>query len=153
MNYVYATALVLLLSTAELYAQSFEPGIWKSKESIKLNGLPFPAPDGEECISAAQAGDARAAIAAELKRIDCSITKWDAKNQKLELSVSCDNKNFSATGNLKGSFTRKNYDLRGDANGSIRQTIPAVVEMHLTGQWQRACPPQSASADPTTPKK
>lgn len=149
MKYLLATSIFSLFLTTQLQAQSFEPGIWKSKESIKLNGLPFPAPDGEECISAAQAGDARAAIAAELKRIDCNITKWEAKDQKLDLAVSCDNKNFNATGNLKGTFTRKSYDLKGDANGSIRQTIPAVVEMHLTGQWLRACPPETAPVKPS----
>lgn len=140
----FVITTVFLFSTNSLWAQSFEPGIWKSKESISLNGLPFPAPDGEECIRAAQAADARGAIAAELKKIDCTITKWEAKNQKLEASVNCDNNNFAATGNLKGSFTRKSYDLKGEAKGTIRQTLPATVNMHLTGQWQRECPAEAA---------
>ncbi len=50
----------LLLIVQPTWAQSFEPGLWASKESLELNGLPLPSSTDEECITPDQAKDAKA---------------------------------------------------------------------------------------------
>lgn len=120
-------------------AQSFDAGLWKTKESVSVNKLPLPSSDAEECFSAAQAKDAKASIEKELKKHGCSLTKWNVKNQKLDASIDCNNQNFTASGKLQGSFTRKSYDLSGEASGTLKQVLPAIAEFKLSGQWIKNC--------------
>ncbi len=125
-----------------LYAQSFEPGIWKTKESLKLNGLPLPASSNEECITKAQAKDAKATIEKELKKQGCSLTNWVVKNQKLNAAVNCKNNDIDAVGNLYGEFSSKSYDLKGEAKGTYKHALPAIAEIKLSGQWMKSCAKQ-----------
>ena len=131
--------LALLVSAHFVHAQSFEPGKWTSNESLELNGIPLPSSKDEECITAAQAKDAKATIEKELKKKGCSLTKWTYKNQKLDAAIKCDNKDMNAVGKLSGKFTNKSYDLTGEANGTDQEILPAVAVLNLSGQWVSYC--------------
>lgn len=135
----YLLFAALLFFAFQLYAQSFEPGLWKSKESLVLNGLPFPESTGEECITDAQAKDAKATIEKELKKQGCGLTKWVVNNQKLVASINCKNDNFDAVGKLSGGFSRESYDLVGEAKGTFMQALPAIAVIKLSGQWVKKC--------------
>ncbi len=135
----YIVWLALVISSGSLLAQSFEPGMWTSKESLELNGIPLPASTDEECITASQAKDAKATIEKELKKKGCSLTKWTYKNQKLDAAIKCDNKDMNAVGNLAGKFTLKSYDLTGEAKGTYKEILPAVAVLKLSGQWTSYC--------------
>ncbi len=133
-------AIVVLFYFSNVFAQSFEPGIWKSKESLELNGITLPAHDSEECITPRQAKDAKGTIARELKRRGCSLTKWEVKNNILDAEILCKNEDMDAVGNLKGEFSKKSYDLKGGAKGTFKQVLPATAELHLSGKWIKKCP-------------
>lgn len=129
----------ILLMSLRVNAQSFEPGLWKSKESLELNGIPLPTSSDEECITKDQAKDAKATIEKELKRKGCLVTKWAFKNQRLDAAIKCDNNDMEATGKLSGPITSKSYDLKGEAKGTYKQLLPAVAQLVLTGQRVSAC--------------
>ena len=135
----YAVCLSFLFLVHNVQAQSFEPGLWTSKESLELNGIPLPASTDEECITSDQAKDAKATIEKELKKKGCSLTKWTYKNQKLDAAIKCDNKDMKATGKLSGKFTNKSYDLSGEAKGTYQEILPAVAVLKLSGQWVKVC--------------
>lgn len=124
----------------QIYAQSFEPGLWKSKESLELNGVPLSPSSGEDCITAKEAKDAKATIEKELKQQGCSVVKWSVKNQKLDAAIKCDNDEMEAVGKLKGKFSRKSYELVGEAEGTIKKILPAVAVLRLSGEWVKSCP-------------
>lgn len=129
----------ILLISLHVNAQSFEPGLWKSKESLELNGIPLPTSSDEECITKDQAKDAKATIERELKRKGCLVTKWAFKNQRLDAAIKCDNNDMEATGKLSGPITSKSYELKGEAKGTYKQLLPAVAQLELTGQRVSAC--------------
>lgn len=135
MKYIFC----LLFIVQPTWAQSFEPGLWTSKESLELNGLPLPSSTDEECITANQAKDAKATIEKELKKHKCSLTKWIYKNQRLDASIKCKNNEMDAVGKLQGSFTSKSYDLTGEAKGTYQEILPAVAVLKLSGQWVKVC--------------
>lgn len=135
----YIFCLIFLLFVQLTWAQSFEPGLWTSKESLELNGLPLPSSTDEECITANQAKDAKATIAKELKKKGCALTKWTYKNQKLDAAIKCENNDMKATGKLSGQFSKKNYDLTGEAKGTYQDILPAVAVLKLSGQWVKVC--------------
>ncbi len=137
MKYIFC--LALSISIQPIWAQSFEPGLWTSKESLELNGLPLPSSTDEECIAADQAKDAKATIEKELKKKGCSLTKWTYKNQKLDAAIKCDNKDMNAVGKLSGKFSQKSYDLKGEAKGTYQEILPAVAVLKLSGQWVSYC--------------
>lgn len=121
------------------FAQSLEPGIWKAKTNFKLNGIPLPSSEDEECVSPAEAKDAKATIAKELKKKGCELTKWSVKGKKLEAALSCENKDFTAKGNLQGQFSKKSYHLEGEADGTVKQMLPSTATVVLAGEWVKAC--------------
>ena len=126
--------------SGQLYAQSFEPGFWTTKESLEVSGVPLPASNNEKCISEAQAKDAKATIEKELKKRGCVLTEWIVKNQKLDAAIKCDNDDIQATGKLYGQFSRKSYDLQGNAEGTFKKALPATALLKLSGQWVKKCP-------------
>ncbi|WP_409479783.1 DUF3617 domain-containing protein [Pseudobdellovibrio sp. HCB154] len=132
--------IVSLLISAKLYAQSFEPGLWKSKESVKIAGIPLPSTSDEECLTAAQTKDAKATIEKELNKKGCKLNSWVVKNKKLDASITCKNKDLDAVGKLGGIFTSKHYELKGEAEGTYKEMIPAVADISLSGQWVKKCP-------------
>ena len=129
----------VLFFNVQSFAQSFEPGLWASKESLELNGIPLPSSNDEECITKDQAKDAKATIEKELQRKGCSLTKWVYKNNNLDASIKCNNKDMDATGKLSGPFTNKSYNLKGEARGTYKQVLPAVAELKLSGERISHC--------------
>lgn len=131
--------VTIIFFNIQLFAQSFEAGLWTSKESLELNGIPLPSSSDEECITKAQAKDAKATIAKELKKKGCSLTKWVLKNKKLDAAIKCNNDDMDATGHLSGPFTSTSYELTGEAKGTYKDILPAVAELKLTGQRVSNC--------------
>lgn len=129
----------ILFAVVQASAQSFEPGLWKSKEGLTLNGIPLPSSQGEECLSKAETKDAKATIEKELKKKGCSLTKWSVKNKKLNASIKCDNDDITASGDLHGEFSSKSYNLTGEAKGKYKKALPSVAELKLSGQWVKPC--------------
>lgn len=133
------TIAMILFSSSLLQAQSLEPGVWKAKTSFKLNGVPLPSSEDEECVSAGEAKDAKATIAKELKKKGCELTKWTIKGKKLEASLVCKSDELEAKGNLRGEFSKKSYELQGDAKGTYQNVLPSTATVQLSGQWVKAC--------------
>jgi hypothetical protein len=140
MKKTHTLSLMILLSTlTSAQAQSFQPGLWKSKAAFKLNGIPLPSSEGEECITAAEAKDPKASIVKELKKNGCELTKWNLKGKKLEASLKCKNKDLDAEGSLHGTVENKNYQLQGEAEGTYQGMIPSSATLALTGEWTKTC--------------
>jgi hypothetical protein len=135
------TLLILLSLSYQAQSQSIEPGLWRDKSTFTVNGVPLPAKEQEECIKADQAKDVKAAIAKDLKKYDCELTKWSVKGAKLEASLKCEREDLEATGTLKGRFSKKNYALDGEAEGTYQQILPAKAAVRLRGEWVKVCPP------------
>lgn len=130
--------LSLSLIASVGYAQNLQPGLWRAKTSLELNGLPLPTSEDEECITKADTKDAKQTISKELKKRGCSLTKWNLKNKKLEATVKCDKDDLEAEGTLSGTVTEKSYNLKGNAEGSFK-SIPSFAALTLTGQWLKTC--------------
>ena len=100
----------------------------------------MPASNNEKCITDSQAKDGRGTIERELKKRGCVLTEWVVKDQKLDASIKCDNDDIQATGKLHGQFSRKSYDLQGNAEGTFKQALPATAVLMLSGHWVKKCP-------------
>jgi hypothetical protein len=135
------TLLFLLGIHVQASAQSIEPGVWKDSSKFTVNGLPIPNDEKEECITQEQAKDVKTAIAKDLKKIGCSITKWKVDGARLEASLKCKNDEMEveATGTVKGKFSKKSYELDGEAGGTIKEVLPANAVVRLRGVWARPC--------------
>jgi hypothetical protein len=127
--------IITLLVGLIVNAQSFEPGLWKSEESLKIAGIPLPSTSDEECIDKTQAKDAKATIAKELKRKGCSLDQWSVVKKVLDAKITCKNDDLDAKGELRGPFTKTKYELSGKAHGTYKGAIPAVAELKLSGEW------------------
>lgn len=135
---MYKYILISLLISSVGYAQTLQPGLWRAKTSIELNGIPLPSSEDEECISKEDTKDAKGTISKELKKRGCSVTKWQLKGKKLDAAVKCQKDDLEAQGTLTGTVTQKTYDLKGEAEGSFK-SIPSSATITLTGKWQSAC--------------
>ena len=122
-----------------IHAQSLQPGIWKVKSDIKLNGISLPTESVEDCITVAEAKDAKTTVAKELKRNECLIKSWKIKGQNLTAKISCASREIQADGILTGQFTKKSYILSGNATGTYQNLIPSVAHLKLEGVWISAC--------------
>ncbi len=122
-----------------LKAQSLQPGLWKVKSEIKLNGITLPSESDEDCITSAEAKDAKTTVAKELKRNDCQIKSWIVKGKNLTANIACDGSEIQAEGTLKGQFTKKSYILSGEAEGTYQKLIPSIAKIRLEGTWIKAC--------------
>ncbi len=127
------------LITFNLQAQVLEPGLWKIKTNFKLNGIAIPKSDEEECVTAAEAKDAKKTVTNDLKRNDCELKNWKVYGKNIEASISCATSAYEAEGTLKGTFTKKSYELIGDAKGTVEGIIPTVASIKLNGAWLKAC--------------
>ena len=84
----YLIFVILTVFTLSASAQSLQPGLWKVKTVVKLNGIPLPTKDDEDCILASEAKDVKATIAKELKRNDCEVKEWKvALKKNLEIKI------------------------------------------------------------------
>jgi hypothetical protein len=127
--------LTILTLSGQLMAQSFEPGLWKSKASFKLNGIPMPPAKDENCVGKAEAKNAKSSIENALRRQGCELKNWIVKDHQLTADLSCKNKDVDAVGTLKGDISPKSYDLKGEARGKYRKALPSVASIELTGEW------------------
>lgn len=120
-------------------AQKLEPGTWKAETRLKVNGIPLPSSDEQECVSESQAKDAKTTISKELEKQGCSVTKWSMKNNKLDAALVCKNNDMDAKGALRGELSSKSYDLTGEAEGTYINAIPSIAEIKLAGRWVGTC--------------
>ncbi len=134
--------LLVLLSFFGLAAksQSIQNGIWKGRVSFNLNGIQLPTKEDEDCILPHEAQDIKTSIVKNLKKNGCSLMTWKVKNQNLEASLKCKNKDLDATGRLKGVFSKKSYNLKGEVQGTFKEMLPASATLELQGEWLKACP-------------
>lgn len=130
---------ILLLSFFQSFAQSLNPGLWKVKSEFKLNGIPLPTSDNEDCITAAETHDAKATVMKELKRNDCRILSWKVKGNNLSAGIKCETSEIQAEGNLSGQFSAQSYHLTGSAKGTYQGIIPSQATLKLDGNWIRDC--------------
>ena len=114
-------------------------GFWHAKTEIKLEGIPLPSSEDDQCVTKGQAKDVKATLTKELKKNGCKITQWKLKGKDLSATVECKNKDIEAKGTLHGSVTSKNYELSGDAKGKYKM-IPSAATLKLTGEWVGTCP-------------
>ncbi|KHD88347.1 MAG: hypothetical protein OM95_09385 [Bdellovibrio sp. ArHS] len=133
----YAIILTVFL-TSFAQAQKLEPGLWKTKSVLILNGIPLPPAENEECISSTQTKNLKETITKELKKNDCQLNHWQLKGMQLQASLSCQKSEFNAKGTLRGKVTAKSYDLSGEAEGTYN-VIPSQATLKLTGRWTRVC--------------
>lgn len=131
--------IFLTLISNSVFAQTLEAGVWKTKTSISLNGLPLPLEDDETCITEAEANDPQATITAGLKKKKCDLTKWEIKKSKLVAKIDCHGDDIQAKGSIQGTVNSKNYSLIGEAEGTYKNAIPSFAEIKLTGQWLKKC--------------
>ena len=124
---------------AQGFAQSLDPGIWKVKTEFKLDGIPLPTSDDEQCITPAEAQDAKATVTKELKRNNCIILTWKVAGKNLTAQIKCETPEIQAEGALRGTFSAKSYQLTGAASGTYQGIIPAKTTLKLNGNWISAC--------------
>lgn len=131
--------LSLLLLNLSVQAQTLKPGVWKGKVTFRVNGIPLPSTQDEDCILPHEVKNIKSSISKNLKKRGCSLTKWDIKGQKLEAALICKNKELDATGSMHGNFTEKHYKLEGEASGTYREMLPASATLVLQGDWVKTC--------------
>ena len=137
--FITITICIISIFAIHTNAQSVQPGIWKVKSDIKLNGISLPTESVEDCITNAEAKDAKVTVAKELKRNECLIKSWKVKGQNLTAKISCASSEIQADGILTGQFTKKSYVLSGKANGTYQNLIPSVAHLKLEGIWVSTC--------------
>lgn len=140
-SYFFLRVVICLILSfgSALVAQHLTPGIWKVKTDFKLNGISLPTTDDEECITAAEAKDAKTTVAKELKRNDCELKNWKVKGKNLTAGISCNRAEIEAEGVLKGTFNEKSYELFGEAAGTFQGIIPSTATLRLIGTWVKTC--------------
>lgn len=131
--------LSLLLFNFSSEAQVLKPGVWKAKVSFKVNGIPLPSSEEEDCILPHEVKDVKSSITKNLKKKGCVLTKWNIKGQNLDAALTCDSEDLVATGTLKGQFTASSYKLNGEAKGTYKKMLPASAVIELKGEWLKAC--------------
>ncbi|MEK6556549.1 MAG: DUF3617 family protein [Bdellovibrionota bacterium] len=130
--------LALLLLSTTTYAQSVRPGLWKAESSFTINGIELPDSKGEDCISSKDAKDIKAAIMKKIEKKGCKATKWSAKGQNIQVSLTCKKSGLDAKGDLRGTITDTKYDLKGEAEGEFHK-LPSQAVISLQGNWVKAC--------------
>ncbi len=138
---IITTTAATLIFANPVHAQQLSAGLWKVKTIFKLNGIALPTTEDEDCISATEAKDVKGTVTKELKRNDCEIKSWKVSGKNLEATIACSRAEIEAEGNLKGQFTKKSYQLSGDATGTFQGVIPSTATLQLSGSWVKACTP------------
>ncbi len=123
-------------------AAPFTPGMWHSEATFKLNGVPMPSTDDDNCVSAKEAKEPKEAIAESLKRNDCTLTEWKMKKSTVNAVVNCKNDQLEAQGILKGHFDKKSYNLAGDITGKHKFLGKARASVVFDGRWTGECRPE-----------
>lgn len=114
-------------------AFSMSPGLWTSTVAFELNGISLPHKKSQACISAEQAKNPKSTISQGLKKQGCELKKWNLKGIHLSAEVICKNEKMEAQGKLKGTITTNSYNIKGNAQGTYKSTIPSVATIKLSG--------------------
>lgn len=132
--------LFIFLTSASLSkAQSMAAGQWNAQASFKLNGIPMPPSHSTECLTAAEAKDAKATIEKSLKHNNCQLNSWSIKKSQLKADVACKNADYDAKGQLSGLFDRQSYDLSGEISGTHKVFGKAYASVQFSGRWMGKC--------------
>lgn len=115
------------------------PGQWSAQASFKLNGIPMPPSHSDECLTPAEAKDAKGTIEKSLQRNDCHLTSWSVHKKNLKAQVECKSKNYDAKGELEGLFDKKSYDLSGEIHGTHKILGVARATVEFSGKWISSC--------------
>lgn len=115
------------------------PGQWKTKSTFQVSGLDLPDNSTNECLSDEDAKDIKKNIEKELAKNGCVIQNWQIKKATLTAKLKCKNEQFEAQGTLTGKVTEKNYDISGNAQGTVAGALPATAELSLKGEWTGPC--------------
>ena len=130
---------LITLSVFSATAQSLRPGVWKGRVSFKVDGIPMPPTEDEDCILPSEARDVKGSIVKNLTKKGCELTSWNVEGQNLTASLKCKSDEINAKGKLKGHFSKEDYTLKGDARGKYRNMLPTVATVELRGKWVKAC--------------
>ena len=130
--------LTLVFFGLHANAQSLNAGLWKARTNYKVNGIPLPHTEDEECISKSQAKDVKATLSSALQKRGCEFNSWKLVGQELNAELHCKKDGFEATGIVKGSVTPTRYDLITDAKGKYK-SIPSIAQIHLVGDRIQDC--------------
>lgn len=131
--------LLLSFAVIQSQAQTLKPGFWKAKVNFKVNGIPLPSSDEEDCILPNEVKDVKASIVKNLKKNGCELTKWDIKGQNLQAALVCKSDDLDAVGSLTGVVSSAKYTLNGQAKGTYKQMLPATAIIKIKGDWVRDC--------------
>lgn len=132
-------SFLILVSSVVVEAQSMSAGQWNAQASFKLNGIPLPPSHSTECLTAAEAKDAKATIEKSLKRSSCQLNSWVLKKNQLKAEVSCKNSDYDAKGQLSGLFDKQSYDLSGEISGTHKVVGKAIASVQFSGRWMGKC--------------
>ena len=135
-NKIFLGALIFVSLASD--AQTMDAGLWQADSVVNIEGIPLPSSQDKECITKSQAKDIRKTISTELGKQGCKINKWSLRAEKLQASVTCDNHDIEASGDLTGTVKAKSYNISGTAAGNYK-SIPATANISLKGKWLSAC--------------
>lgn len=135
-----ATLIAVNFFAATASAQNVTPGLWKAKTKITLGGMTMPLFDADDCISAAEAKDIKKYIQENLiPETHCAIKTWDYKKPNLKVSLTCENTQYKAKGELGGKVTDKEFKIAGTLQGTHVVMGEISVGIDYDGKYQKAC--------------
>ncbi len=131
--------LIIILMPLVSYAETIKTGQWDSEAHFKLNSIPLPPKKDSSCVTSDEAKDPKKMIEQSLKRNDCELTKWVLKKGNVNAIVNCKNDQLEATGTITGTFTKKNYALKGEVKGRHSLIGNATAKVTFDGTWVGEC--------------
>jgi len=139
MKTVWTFVAILTLSSFAS-AQTITPGLWKAKSKITVGGMTMPLFDTNDCISSSEAKDIKKYIQENLiPETQCTITKWDYKKPDLKVTLTCENSQYKAKGNLSGTVTDKEFKIAGTLDGDHVVMGEVSVGVDYKGTYTKAC--------------
>ncbi|MBS1972349.1 MAG: DUF3617 family protein [Bdellovibrionales bacterium] len=134
------TLLAVFLFSVTASAQNITPGLWKAKTKITLGGMSMPLFDVDDCISPAEAKDIKKYIQENLiPETQCTVKTWDYKKPDLKVTLTCENNQYKAKGNLSGKVTDKEFKIGGTLQGTHVVMGDISVGVDYDGKYTKAC--------------
>lgn len=129
-----------LLLASICSAQTITPGLWKAKTKLNVGGMSMPLFDTDDCISQAEAKDIKKYIQENLiPETQCTVKTWDYKKPDLKVTLTCENSQYSAKGNLNGKVTEKEFKIAGTLHGTHVVMGDIDVGVDYDGKYTKAC--------------
>lgn len=136
-------ALCFLIGTflaTTAFAQNITSGLWKAKTKITIAGMTMPLFDVDDCISSNEAKDIKKYIQENLiPETQCTVKTWNYKKPDLKVTLSCENSQYNANGNLSGKVTDKEFKIGGTLHGTHVAMGSVNVGVDYTGTYTKAC--------------